>query len=130
MPTLLDAAGVPVPEWVDGRSLLPILRGEKVIGWREDLLIEIGGGAQAFHALTDGREKFIRFSREGREQFFDLVNDPGEERDLIRCPGEQARITRWRERLIARLADRPEGFVQEGRLVAGCPHRALVPMAS
>ncbi|HWL53977.1 MAG TPA: arylsulfatase [Chthoniobacteraceae bacterium] len=127
MPTLLDAAGVPIPEWVDGRSLLSVLRGEKVGEWREDLLIEIGGGKQAFHALTDGREKFIRFSGDGREQFFDLANDPGEERDLIHCPQEQGRIALWRERMIARLADRPEGFVQNGKLVAGRPHRVLVP---
>ncbi len=36
MPTLLEAAGAPIPASVDGRSVLPLLRGETA-GWREYL---------------------------------------------------------------------------------------------
>jgi arylsulfatase A-like enzyme len=40
-PTLLDLAGVPVPDSVDGRSLVPFLRGTVPDSWRTDVLIEI-----------------------------------------------------------------------------------------
>lgn len=40
-PTLLDLAGVPVPDSVDGRSLVPFLRGIVPESWRTDVLIEL-----------------------------------------------------------------------------------------
>jgi len=118
MPTLLDLADVPIPETVEGRSLLPLLRAETTC-WREYLHLE---HAPLHHTLTDGREKFIWFVADGREQFFDLTRDPGECRDLIRDPSRQARINHWRAQLIAELADRPEGFSDNTRLIPGRPY--------
>ncbi len=37
-PTLLDAVGIPVPAEMQGRSLLPLLRGEWA-GWPEEIFI-------------------------------------------------------------------------------------------
>ncbi|MEV0284801.1 MULTISPECIES: sulfatase [unclassified Kribbella] len=42
-PTFLELAGLPIPSDVDGRSLAPQLRGEKVTDWRTDFLAEYGG---------------------------------------------------------------------------------------
>ena len=123
MPTLLDMAGVPVPGTVEGRSLLPLMRGEEV-PWREFLHIE---HAPHHQALTDGREKFIWSPADGREQFFDLERDPNECRDLIRDPGSAERIDPWRRRLVEKLTGRPEGFVADGRLVPGRPYGAVLP---
>jgi hypothetical protein len=81
----------------------------------------------AHQTLTDGREKFIWFTREGREQFFDLAEDPEERCDLIASPAHAGRVALWRERLVATLTGRPEGFVADGRLVAGRPHSDLIP---
>lgn len=39
-PTILDIAGVSIPEIYQGRSLLPILNNEKIEPWRERFLIE------------------------------------------------------------------------------------------
>ena len=41
-PTLLDLAGAPVPDSLDGRSLVPFFRGTVPDSWRTDVLIEIG----------------------------------------------------------------------------------------
>ncbi len=122
MPTVLEFAGEPVPDTVDGRSLLPLMRGERP-AWRDYLHIEHSYGINDMphHTLTDGREKFIWFARDGREQFFDLVSDPTECRNLIES-GPRERIDRWRSRLVAELKDRPEGFVSDGRLVPGRPY--------
>ena len=36
-PTFLDLAGVPVPEWMQGQSLVPLLRGETPADWRQSI---------------------------------------------------------------------------------------------
>ncbi len=123
MPTLLDFAGVDVPDSVDGQSLLPMMRGERP-GWRDCLHIEHAPFQQT---VTDGREKFVWLPGSGEEQFFDLTEDPDEMHNLIDKAEHADRIDTWRQRLIARLADRPEGFVQDGKLVAGQRYVALLP---
>jgi N-sulfoglucosamine sulfohydrolase len=62
-PTLLDAAGVRLPEGLHGRSLRPVLRAAKNPDWRETLVGEFHfHGATPFfprRAITDGRYKLI-----------------------------------------------------------------------
>ena len=115
MPTLLDAVDVPLPETVEGRSLLPLLRGEG--GWREYVHGETARITQAppdrptgMQYLTDGKRKYIWFPAWGKEQLFDLEQDPQEMTDLSRDPGRAEEIALWRSRLAAELAGRPEGF--------------------
>ncbi len=122
MPTLLDMAGIPIPDGVQGRSILPLARGEKP-QWRDFIHIE---HAPVYHCLTDGHEKFVWFAADGREQFFRLTTDPHETRNLMDRPAEQARIAGWRDRLIASLHDRPEGFSDGSRLIPGRPYAATL----
>ena len=91
--------------------------------WRPYLHIE---HAPVHQSLTDGAEKFIWFVADGREQFFDLTDDPDERHDLIDSPTDADRIERWRRRLIGDLADRPEGFSDGNRLIPGRPYPALL----
>jgi arylsulfatase A-like enzyme len=121
MPTCLDFAGVSIPDSVEGRSLLPLMRGENA-AWREYIHIE---HAPMHHTLCDGKEKFIWFAADGREQFFRLATDPNECHDLIRKPKEAKRIAHWRNLLIKELAGRPEGFTDGKRLIPGRPYRAV-----
>lgn len=129
LPTVLDVAGLPAPKGIDGRSLLPVLMGEKPSRWRASLHIEIGGGKNAFHALTNGREKYIWFSQTGVERFFDLEKDPRECHDLINSAAAQKRVTKARAELTRRLRDRPEKFVRNGKLVSGRPHGKVIPQS-
>lgn len=77
MPTLLDAAGVPVPAGVDGKSVLEAARGRDR-EWREYLHGEHAQGRASTHWVTNGKEKFIWYSQTGAEQYFDLIHDPQE----------------------------------------------------
>ncbi|HEV8692398.1 MAG TPA: sulfatase-like hydrolase/transferase, partial [Ideonella sp.] len=43
--TFADIAGVPIPGFVDGRSLLPLLLGQNPSSWRQALLLEHKAGA-------------------------------------------------------------------------------------
>ncbi len=124
MPTLLDIAGVDVPERVEGRSLMPLIRGEQP-SWRTFLHGEcaivptLDSGMQY---LTDGRRKYIWYPGTGNQHYFDLENDPDEMEELSASPAHQTDIEDWRARLVAELDGRPEGFVADGKLcVTGGP---------
>ena len=130
MPTVLDAVGAEIPESVDGRSVMPLVRGENA-GWRDYIHGEcspmetINSGMQY---ITDGKEKYIYYPGTGEEQFFDLVNDPGEMTNLIDDPAYDDRVRRDRARLLSELDGRPEGFVANGELVTlGGPTLSFLP---
>ena len=129
MPSLLDAAGVPIPDSVTGRSVLPLMRGETPAGgWRDVLHGECGRRYAHFgahHTLTDGQTKYMWFSQTGEELLFDLVEDPLEQRNLV--PHDPTAVGAWRERLIRELRDRPEGFTDGHQLIADRPHGRVVP---
>ncbi len=130
MPTLLEAAGAKVPETVEGRSLLPLLRDENP-PWREYLHGECaemptapavphglyGQAGTGQQYLTDGRRKYVWFPGQGAEQYFDLESDPREMHDLAADPARAGEVRLWRERLVEELEGRPEGFTDGKRLL-------------
>jgi arylsulfatase A-like enzyme len=127
MPTLLELASAPCPRPMDGVSLVPVLRGGRH-AVRERLHLEHAatyGAAQAFHALTDGRHKYIWRPADGTEQLFDLAADPREEHDLARDPAQKDTLDVWRDHLIGILSDRPEGFTDGKKLFPGRPYPAV-----
>jgi arylsulfatase A-like enzyme len=129
MPTILDAAGLDVPETCTGLSLLPLARGEAE-SVREAIHGEHYGDYKfewSHQYLTDGRWKYIWFAQTGREQLFDLNSDPCELRDLALAPDAEALLAPWRRRLIEVLRHRPEGFTNGEQLIPGRPQHRLLP---
>jgi arylsulfatase A-like enzyme len=125
MPTLLDAAGLNIPDSVDGSSMLKLMR-EPSPEWREYVHGEHSRCYAAHNEMqyvTDGRWKYIWLPQLDREQLFDLAADPGECRDLADHSEYQDRLRYWRERLVAELAPRDLGLTDGERLVgqAGKP---------
>ncbi|MCR8634382.1 arylsulfatase [Paenibacillus radicis (ex Xue et al. 2023)] len=119
MPTLLDAAGASIPDTVDGLSLLPLARGESV-QWRNDIHGEHECKDMSNHYMTDGIQKYIWFSQTGREQLFDLSQDPQETTNLVEDTRYKVSLDNWRGRLAAELADREEGYSDGKQLFVGC----------
>jgi arylsulfatase A-like enzyme len=127
MPTLLALAGTKCPTPIDGVNLVPALRGgrEVIRQWLHFEHSPCYSTEQAYQAMTDGRVKYIWRPTDGAEQLFDLEKDPREEHDLSKDASHSAALEAWRARLVKRLADRPEGFSQGGRLISGRPYPAL-----
>lgn len=112
-PTLLDAAGLPVPPSMQGHSLLPLLRGERA-DWPDDIFLQISED-QVGRAARTQRWKYSVYAphKDGREdagsslyveQFlYDLQADPHELTNLIGLESHRAVADALRERLIRRM---------------------------
>ena len=127
MPTLLDLAGLPCPQQIDGLSFAAPARGEEA-AFRAVLHGEHTLLGQSLQWLTDGHQKYLWFSGSGREQLFDLDRDPQELTDLAVDAGHRGRLDHWRSRLIAELAGREEGFTDGTRLISGRPINPVLSM--
>ncbi|MCY0904595.1 arylsulfatase [Arthrobacter sp. H14-L1] len=119
MPTLLDLAGIPVPPECDGKSLVPLLHGEAGVPVRDWLHGEHVYFGQSLQWVTDGHVKYLWASGWGTEELFDLDADPGELDNLADDSAHAELLALWKSRLIRDLNGREEGFIEDGRLVAG-----------
>ncbi len=118
LPTMLEAAGIAQPEAMDGMSLLSLLRGQSE-DWRSVLDLEhssIYWEGNAWVALTDGRYKYIYFTLTGRQQLFDLDNDPDELIDLCEDGGNLRLVDAWRALMADHLKVRGDEWVKNGEL--------------
>ena len=77
--------------------------------------------------LTDGKEKYIWYTVTGEEQFFNLVGDPNECRNLARDPSGKERLAYWRARMIDELCGRTEGYTDGQTLIPGRRPNAFQP---
>ena len=119
MPTILEAAGLPIPEEIDGESFLKFTEGEDS-SWREYIHGEHTFQKQGVHWITDGKTKYVWLSEKGTEQLFDLTKDPKELNDLVYSnQASDDDIAPWRNRLIEELTGREEGFTDGEKLIAG-----------
>jgi hypothetical protein len=116
MPTVLQESGIDIPESVEGSSLMPLILQEKV-GWRDFVHGEHApgeGSAAGWQFVTDGKEKYMWDSVTGNEWFFDLERDPQEIENLCSDQQYASRVDKWRKRLIAVLAERPQDALSDG----------------
>jgi arylsulfatase A-like enzyme len=101
-PTVCELAGLAIPPTVQGRSLVPVLRGE-----RAEVQEEIFGyftDTQRMLRTADGW-KLVWYPKLDRRQLFHIAEDPGELRDLVADPAHRARLESMSARLRAWLGE-------------------------
>jgi arylsulfatase A-like enzyme len=117
-PTLLDAAGIPVPEEMQGRSVLPLLRRERE-DWPEEVFAQISE-SHVGRCIRTHRWKYSVTSPDAdsrtdptadhyvEEFLYDLKSDPYELRNLIGLESHQEVAAVLRQRLIQRMVEAGE----------------------
>jgi len=90
--TFLDAAGVKIPEEMQGRSMVPLLKGKKPKDWRKAHYYhyyEYPGwhSVKRHYGITTDRYKLIHFYYDIDEwELFDLEKDPNEMKNVYDDP--------------------------------------------
>ena len=107
-PTILELAGVQATRPVDGRSVLPVLRGERTSSPGEFLYEYYWEHAfphtPTTFALRGDRFKYIYYHGVwDRQELFDLQTDPQERFNLVDLPAYQDTMQAMRTRLWDRL---------------------------
>ena len=129
-PTLLDAAGLPVPPEMQGRSIMPLIRHEPV-DWPGEVFIQISE-SQVGRAIRTQRWKYnvVAKDKDGWQHassdrytedcLYDLYADPYELANLIGFSSHRGVVQVLRQRLIRRMLEAGE----EEPMIEPAPQRA------
>ena len=86
--TILGLAGIPVPSWMEGRSLVPLMQGEKLPG-RPAFSMNFEGNPSMGRDITsgsiavwDGDYKLIHYLDKNESLLFNIKQDPDELLDI------------------------------------------------
>ena len=106
-PTFLEAAGLPVPPEMQGRSLVPVLRGQVPRDWRTSMYYRYyhdpgDHNTRAHYGVRTRTHKLVYYWKKDQWELFDLVHDPSEMNNLYGQPG-QDELTKSLKAELARL---------------------------
>jgi choline-sulfatase len=103
LPTLVDYAGLDLPGGLQGRSLMPWLKGSSKQPPHEyvaaEWYTEWGHTREPGRMIRTARHKYVRFHEEPGEELYDLENDPGERRNLAPLPDSHSLLDEHRRLL-------------------------------
>jgi arylsulfatase len=119
MPTLLDLAGIDIPESVEGLSMVGETRRDTLYG-------EFGEGIVSTRMVRNGRYKLIYYAAGNCVQLFDLENDPREMTNLAASADHQRVLAGLQARLLEELYGDDLSWVEDGTLV-GLPTPEFKP---
>ncbi len=96
LPTLCGLAGIRIPEGIHGRSIAPLVMGNRHSEWRDFVISETANGRM----VRSAKYKYILFNKgEQREMLLDMEKDPGEMINLAVNPAFQKVLKEHREML-------------------------------
>jgi N-acetylglucosamine-6-sulfatase len=111
-PTLLTLCGMAAPDSMQGRSLVPLLKGQKV-EWRDSFLIELYSdkvfpriAKMGYKAVRNQRWKYIHYLElDGMDELYDLKSDPYELKNLISEPSAKNALEKMKSELAQLLKE-------------------------
>lgn len=109
-PTILNYAGLPTPVQMQGKSFLPILKGQK-IDWKDKAFYEyyweydFPQTPTMFAVRTDRYKYIFNHGVWDANELYDLKNDPLEVNNLIRSPEHQTIAKDLRDQVWTWLED-------------------------
>ncbi|MGW7478776.1 sulfatase-like hydrolase/transferase [Nonomuraea muscovyensis] len=117
-PTLLEAAGLPVPAEMQGRSFLPLVRDARA-DWPEEVFFQVSE-SEVGRGIRTSRWKYYAVAEDAhpwhdaaapryREQaLYDLAGDPHELSNLVGLRSHREQAALLRERLARRIVEAGE----------------------
>lgn len=103
-PTFLAAAGLEIPTDIQGRSLLPLLKGGRPPGWRRSFYYRYyhdpgDHNTRAHYGVRTETHKLIHYWKKDEWELFDLRKDPDEMHNLYTDPGSQGLVAELKAEL-------------------------------
>jgi arylsulfatase A-like enzyme len=122
-PTFLEMAGAAVPGDMQGRSIVPLLRGEHPADWRKSWYYRYyhdpgDHNVRAHYGLRTETHKLVYFWKKNQWECYDLVHDPQELHNIYGDPAQAAVIAGLKKelhRLKKELQDNDEFAEQQPR---------------
>ncbi|MEQ9406084.1 MAG: sulfatase [Fuerstiella sp.] len=104
--TFLDVAGTDIPENMQGRSLVPLLKGQAPADWRKSIYYHYFEYPSVHmvarhNGVRTSRYKLIHFYQFGEWEFYDLEKDPDELQNEYNNPDYAAEIAALKTELAA-----------------------------
>ena len=104
-PTFLDIAGEKIPADMQGRSLVPLLRGEAPADWRASMYYRYyhdpgDHNTRAHYGVRTATHKLIYFWKKEAWEMFDLVADPSELRNIADDPAQAGKLAELKAELL------------------------------
>ena len=129
-PTILEYAGVPVPEWMEASSLVPYFDGDETQGrlrvFAEHSNDALLTGTRFMTMVLEGTIKLVHFIDAPKGLMFDLANDPDELTNLW----DNAEHAVTRDRLIDEILNwRLESSMKTQGFVEACTRDAHMMMS-
>lgn len=103
-PTFLEMAGQPVPEDIQGESLLGLMTGDEPAEWRQSLYYHYYEYPQPHrvaphYGVRTDRYKLVYYYQTEEWELFDLVEDPNEMRSVYDDPARAALVAELKDEL-------------------------------
>ncbi len=120
-PTLLNATGIDIPEYMEGHSILPLIN-KTAMKWQEDIYAEASDGKTRYRCVRTNRWKYSvraemtdtaknRPSVYIEDELYDLKADPWELNNLMGYQSHKKVCEIMRERLYKRFSQVGESEV-------------------
>ena len=121
-PTFLDLAGLPIPAFMQGRSLAPLLRGESPADWPKSIYYRYyhdpGNHNTVAHlGVRTATHKLIHYWKQDAYEMFDLTKDPTEQNNLLYgdAAARPAEVAANFEELKAEIARLQKQYQDDGQ---------------
>jgi arylsulfatase A-like enzyme len=103
-PTFMDAAGLKVPDDMQGRSLVPLMGGERPGDWRKSFYYRYyhdpgDHNTRAHYGVRTETHKLIYFWRKDQWEMYDLEKDPEELKNIYADPAQKEVVEKLKAEL-------------------------------